>query len=178
MNSQNSPSEAILYLKIPILALGSGGGIPISSEMNVREHWSVGATRHKFQKKFIKTKLLASGIKIPLPVEIHLTRIAPRAYDQDNWVTACKYIVDAICEYIRPGLAPGRADDTDQIQISYAQRKAGPKEKFVEIEIFPLIVKEFVDKKESSDFPYVLTPGDGERLQPHPQLVGDATCPS
>lgn len=61
---------------------------------------------------------------VQLPCRIVLTRLAPRSLDShDNLPSSCKYVVDALTERIRPGLAIGRADDSKEIQIEYLQEK-------------------------------------------------------
>lgn len=77
-----------------------------------------------------------SMFQVRLPCKIKLTRIAPRFLDKhDNLPMSMKYIVDALCEILKPGLAAGRADEGDDIEISYDQIKLGKKEYAVRIAI-------------------------------------------
>ena len=121
---------------VPPPAYTCARGIPLVSEMNTKEHWRQSHARHQKQKYRIKKEFMAAKPKITLPIEIRLTRIAPRTYDYDNLVSSFKYIVDAICEYITPGLRPGRADSIPGIDISYQQEKGEPKKYSLKIEIF------------------------------------------
>ncbi len=106
------------------------------SEANTSEHWTVAAKRHKQQKGRIKIQMFIEKPKIPLPCQIKLTRIAPRSLDShDNLPTSFKYIVDALSEYIFPGLAVGRADDSKLIKWIYEQKKGAPKKYAIEIEV-------------------------------------------
>jgi hypothetical protein len=133
---------SLFEIQIPVEAPKKTGirpakpGIPLVSEMNTHEHWRKSHARHQKQKYRIKKEFMAAKPKITLPIEIRLTRISPRPYDHDNLVSSFKYIVDAICEYITPGLRPGRADSIPGIDISYHQEKGEPKKYSLKIEIF------------------------------------------
>jgi hypothetical protein len=54
---------------------------------------------------------------------ITFTRLAPRTLDYDNLVAAFKGARDTVADILIPGLAPGRADDSDQIEFEYGQEK-------------------------------------------------------
>lgn len=92
--------------------------IKIVSEANIMCHWS---KRHKRNKRNAMS-LLPIKYDIPkqLPCVIRLTRLAPRKLDSDNLAYAFKGIRDTLADFIKPGLAPGRADDKD-INFEYAQ---------------------------------------------------------
>lgn len=118
-----------MKIKIPIKTV---------SEANKSEHWTKAHKRHKAQKRavslYIGTKL--DGYKIPCLIK--LTRIAPRKLDShENLPMAFKFITDAICEIIVPGLKAGRADDHG-FTIEYDQRKGEVKEYAIEIEVTQL----------------------------------------
>jgi len=99
------------------------GIIPLKviSSANTREHWAVKHKRDKLQKEVVRAYL--SGFKhgITTPCVIKLTRVSPRKLDGDNLQYAFKGIRDAVCSFIIPGLAPGRADDDERLQIEYEQ---------------------------------------------------------
>ena len=100
--------------------------IPIRtvSEANCTHHWRSKAKRHSLQKYITKMAFKEYAKSIPMPCTIKLTRIAPGSLDEhDNLRMSLKWVVDAICDCIVPGLRPGRADDTDGIKIEYAQEK-------------------------------------------------------
>ena len=99
--------------------------IPIKtvSEANLKEHWRVSHKRHSQQKNVIHFELIVRYIPRQLPVVVTLTRVSPRALDDDNLLYALKYIRDAVAEHFVPGLPPGRADNDPRITWKYAQDK-------------------------------------------------------
>ena len=106
------------------------------SEGNSNEHWTRKNQRHKKQKWIIKAAFMEKNLKINRPCEITLTRIAPRELDkEDNLPMSFKWIKDAIADYIIPGKASGRADDSKEISWKYDQKKGKVKEYSVEIRI-------------------------------------------
>ena len=48
---------------------------------------------------------------------------------------AFKWVKDAICEWITPGLQAGRADDNKDIHFTFQQEKGKPKEYAIIIKI-------------------------------------------
>lgn len=110
--------------------------IKIESVANKREHWSKKYAREKAQKLAVKLNLINVLKKeLGLPVLIKLTRVAPRALDYDNLVSAMKHIVDCIADMIKPGLAAGRADGSDDMSFTYNQKKGKAKEYKLLIEV-------------------------------------------
>lgn len=110
--------------------------IRTASEANSNEHWTKKAKRHRLQKHKIKAILLSERPPITIPCNVVLTRISPRELDEhDNLRSSMKYIVDAISEYLIPGKAVGRADDSKQITWEYKQEKGLVREYAVTIEI-------------------------------------------
>lgn len=106
------------------------------SEANCSEHWTSKSKRHNQQRKAIAWKWVESKPEITPPCIIKLTRIAPRALDDDNNIMSLKYIRDSIADKIHPGLAPGRADDDKRIKWEYGQERGVPKEYAVKIEVY------------------------------------------
>ena len=100
--------------------------IPIRtvSEMNCQEHWTKKHTRHKRQKYFVQMALRSSLLNVHPPCHIVITRMSPMTMDFDNLVCSQKYVVDAICDLLNPGLAAGRADGDERIKVDYAQEKS------------------------------------------------------
>jgi len=94
--------------------------IPIKtiSEANSSLHWSKKHKLHKMQKYYVKL-FLNKGLSLPCTVV--LTRQAPRRLDDDNLVTALKYVRDAVADKLIPGLPPGQADDDNRIKWGYDQ---------------------------------------------------------
>ena len=112
--------------------------IRLISEANVREHWSKKHRRKKKQREVIGY-FLNSLEKPKLPCRIVLTRIAPRKLDYDNLVFAQKQVLDVLCDWLIPGLAPGRADGRDEIKgVEYRQERGAPREYALKIEIISL----------------------------------------
>jgi len=108
--------------------------IPIKtySKSNTSEHWAQASKRAKHQKDIVKLSLLTQK-KPELPCEIVITRIAPRSLDKDNLGGALKTIIDTVCDWLIPGLAPGRADGDKRIKIDFDQKKGDVKEYAVEV---------------------------------------------
>lgn len=99
------------------------------SEANVREHWAKKAKRAKAQRKtayFIFSQYMI----YPRPKKITLTRIAPRALDDDNLRGALKAVRDGIADSLG-------VDDSQRsgIEWEYCQRREGKKEYGVEVEM-------------------------------------------
>lgn len=118
------------------------------SEANSSEHWSKSSKRHRQQQFFVRAMFHARKPAIPIPCKITLTRLNSRALDDDNNVSAMKWIRDEISECIFPEkrkvivtskgkLRPvkGRADDDPRLHWEYAQEKS--KTLGIRIEIAP-----------------------------------------
>lgn len=97
------------------------------SEGNCSEHWQRKAKRHRQQQGRVQMFMCNYRELIKLPCTITVTRIAPRNLDFDNFVYGQKWVVDAICDQLVPGLRPGRADADERIKINYKQEKGAPK---------------------------------------------------
>jgi len=111
--------------------------IRLVSEANNNDHWTKKRKRFRAQKDWITMRHRLDGSpEIPLDCIVVVTRIAPRELDEDNMYSCCKHLRDYIADLIRPGLAPGRADDSKTIEWNYKQEKGQPKEYAVKIEIF------------------------------------------
>jgi hypothetical protein len=110
--------------------------IKTASESNCSEHYHVKTKRHILQKRWVKTAFKKEKPKINLPCKITLTRIAPRSLDShDNLPMSLKWVADAIAENIIPGKAAGRADDSKELTWEYRQKRGGPRQYAVVIEI-------------------------------------------
>jgi hypothetical protein len=93
------------------------------SEANCSEHWSKKAKRHKQQQFFVKLALKKGIEEISLPCHVKITRMGRGSLDFDNLVSSQKWVVDAVCDSLIPGLKPGRADGDKRITVSYNQEK-------------------------------------------------------
>lgn len=86
------------------------------------ETWVDAYKRHKKQKGIVHLMLRPMRAHLKLPCHITLTRYAPDKLDRfDNLPMAFKWILDACCEIITGDYRPGRADDTDEIDVTYKQ---------------------------------------------------------
>jgi hypothetical protein len=110
--------------------------IPITtvSEANCSEHWAIKSKRHKQQQFFVRMAMSRDIKQVSLPCHIKLTRIASRSLDYDNLVSSQKWVLDAVCDLLVPGLRAGRADGDKRISASYFQEKGKLKSIKIEIE--------------------------------------------
>lgn len=89
---------------------------------NMREHWAKRYVREKAQRKTVSLALM--GHKVPkIPCRLTFVRISPRRIDIDNLGGSLKVIIDAVCDWITPGLAKGRSDSVKGLEISLEQEK-------------------------------------------------------
>jgi hypothetical protein len=106
--------------------------IPIKTvnPLNRREHFMARAKRVAAERDAVSWALVAANFRMELPALVTLTRVAPRALDRhDGLPASMKAVADMICK--RAGID----DKTDLIDWRYRQRKGGPKEYAVEIEV-------------------------------------------
>lgn len=99
--------------------------IPIKLESrNKKEHWSRGHRRKKKQQAAVRF-LLQSQVKgTELPVIVTITRVSPRALDEDNFLGGdAKAIRDVLADMLIPGLRPGQADSDHRITWRYEQEQ-------------------------------------------------------
>jgi hypothetical protein len=101
--------------------------IPTISESNACEHWRKRHKRTVQQKKQVWAYLSEEQPMLTLPCHIHLIRLSPRYLDHDNLPGSFKHVIDAIADYIIPGLKPGRADGDSRLSWSYSQEKSKKK---------------------------------------------------
>ena len=93
------------------------------SEGNSREFWGKAYARHRKQKNAVFAVCRSELMQIQPPCYVMLTRRSPRKFDDDNLVSALKYVRDAVAEILVPGLAVGRADDGHGLTWYYKQEK-------------------------------------------------------
>lgn len=109
--------------------------IRISSLANDSRHWTKKWKERKNKIMGLKYYLSGAG-EFSLPVRVILERVSPRMLDEhDNLRSALKPFVDTIASHLRPGLAPGRADDSQEIEWVYVQKKGGVRENFLNVVI-------------------------------------------
>ena len=105
------------------------------SESNVHTHWRKRHHRAKTQRTAMYYRCLATWRTPPaLPLRITLTRIAPRALDDDNLAASCKALRDGVADWLAGAYGTGN-DRQEGLRWHYAQRKGMPHEYAVEVSI-------------------------------------------
>jgi hypothetical protein len=112
-----SPARAFAIYRID--------GMKLESKLNQRVHWTVRSKQARLQREaaFYSVK------KHELHCIVKITRVGPRALDDDNLAGSCKSIRDGIADRL------GIDDRSEAVAWRYAQRK-GPYG--VEIEFLPM----------------------------------------
>ncbi len=112
-----------IVLELPIHTL---------SESNARGHWAKRAKRAKGQRAVVGLSLRSAlaGLDV-LPCSVMLTRIAPRALDDDNLRGATKACRDGVAD------ALGVDDRDPRVTWLYAQARGKPKAYAVRVEVAP-----------------------------------------
>jgi hypothetical protein len=98
--------------------------IDTRSEANSNESWQSKHKRHKSQKaqlRFYMQKITSDNIK--LPCHVYFYRLSSRGIDDDNNVSAFKYLRDGLAAMITGDERPGRADNDSRITWHYGQEK-------------------------------------------------------
>ena len=101
--------------------------MPLPSAANLREHWRVRAKRIKTQRATVA--MFLRGPAPALPVVVTLTRIAPRALDDDNLQSAFKGVRDEVARWF------GVPDNVPGIRWEYGQRRGAPKVYGIEVSV-------------------------------------------
>lgn len=99
------------------------------SEANQREHWAKKAGRVKGQRMATGMRMRAVLAGSRFPLRVLLTRIAPRALDDDNLRGALKAVRDGVAD------ALGVDDRDPGVTWAYAQRRGGKGVYAVEIAV-------------------------------------------
>lgn len=97
------------------------------SESNARGHWAKRAGRAKAQRFTVTLALRARLAKLTAPLTVMLTRVAPRALDDDNLRGALKAVRDGVAD------ALGIDDRDPRVTYAYAQRRGTAGQYAVEI---------------------------------------------
>ena len=76
------------------------------SESNAHEHWRHRSNRAKSQRQLVATCLNLSVGKPELlrclgPLDVKITRLAPRLLDQNNYQTSVKHVQDGIAAWLQ-----------------------------------------------------------------------------
>lgn len=101
--------------------------LPITtvSESNRRDHWATKARRVRAHRN----AAWALCPTYPLPCIVTITRVAPRALDDDNLRSAGKAVRDGIADRL------GVKDNDPRVEWRYAQAKGRPACVVVEFEV-------------------------------------------
>ncbi|HEV57524.1 MAG TPA: hypothetical protein ENN87_08500 [Phycisphaerales bacterium] len=108
------------------------------SEPNLRGHWARRARRAHQQRQTSRTLVRAALTALPPAqgvldgrrrITVRLTRLGPRRLDSDNLAAALKHVRDGVAD------AMGLDDGDERLRWLYDQRKAGPDEYAVLVEI-------------------------------------------
>jgi hypothetical protein len=101
------------------------------SEANARCHWAKRAKRVKHQRQTVAMvmagRVICDGLRAPCAVT--LTRIAPRALDDDNLRGALKAARDGVAD------ALGIRDNDPRVTWSYGQERGSARHYAVRIEV-------------------------------------------
>lgn len=123
--------ENTIECLLPIFtASEANGGVKKTYVVNGKvryksETWQDRYKRHRTQKNMVYMVLKQYKKNLRLPCLITLTRYAPRKLDRhDNLPMSMKYVLDACCAVITGDYRPGRADDTDLIDVIYKQESS------------------------------------------------------
>jgi hypothetical protein len=124
--------ENWVEIKLPLVTVSEANGgakkrvkrvkNKVTTKVTKSEHWTDKHARHKRQKGAVALLLKPLRSHLKLPCHITLTRYAPSKLDRfDNLPMSMKWILDACCEIITGDYRPGRADDTEEIDVKYKQ---------------------------------------------------------
>lgn len=91
----------------------------IVSVANLREHWRTRANRARLHRSTAQAVLRSHPVPA-MPVTVTLTRVSPRALDDDNLAHAFKAVRDGVADWL------GLPDNNPAIRWQYAQRKGKP----------------------------------------------------
>jgi hypothetical protein len=96
--------------------------VRLVSEANAsqREHWSHKHRRTKAVRGAVQAALMVHRAP-PLPLDVTITRIAPRGLDDDNNVRACKAVRDQVAAWL------GVDDRDPRVTWRYGQERGKPR---------------------------------------------------
>lgn len=107
-------------------------GLRLESTANLREPWQRRAKRAQEHRFFGRALGKAAGARPLAPGEratITITRVAPRALDDDNLASCAKAVRDGVAD------ALGVPDNDRRLSWAYAQRRGATREYGVEVAI-------------------------------------------
>lgn len=98
---------------------------------NVREHWRRRSDRARAHRSTAILSLRAAKVEASMPCTVLLTRVAPRALDDDNLRGALKSVRDGVADWL------GVDDRDPRVTWEYGQRKGPVKFYAVDVEVTP-----------------------------------------
>lgn len=119
----------------PLPLMTSFPRLRLVSESNVasHEHWRHRQQRAKDQRYTVYYGLRCTHWAVPaLPLQITLTRIAPRGLDAGNLEACFKHVQDAVADWLAGAEGAGQ-DRQPGLTWCYAQRTGRPREYAVEV---------------------------------------------
>lgn len=87
---------------------------------NRREHWAQRSGRAKLQRKTASWALRMFTVPEPQPLDIEITRIAPRPLDSDNLAISAKHVRDGVADWL------GIDDGHPLLLWAYSQERGSP----------------------------------------------------
>jgi hypothetical protein len=102
-------------------ACATVAGLRLTS-LNAREHWRAKAARVKRERHATTVALwtqVGRACPLPPPLVVTITRVAPRALDDDNAVGAAKHVRDAVAAWLA-------IDDRDPRVTYVVRQERGP----------------------------------------------------
>jgi hypothetical protein len=106
----------------------------VSEANRSAEHWQEKRKRHIDQQWITRSFFRNITESIPVPCAVVLSRLMPRLLDDDNLVSAFKWIRDEIARCILPQASISISDRSPLIEWKYRQEKSSYKG--IRIEIF------------------------------------------
>lgn len=94
--------------------------IRLASLVNEGGHWRARARRAKKQRWQARLALQLFGKPLPQPLDIEITRIAPRRLDTDNLAISAKHVRDGIADWL------GIDDGHPLLLWTYSQERGAP----------------------------------------------------
>ena len=102
--------------------------------LNRREHWATKAKRSAAHRHAVTMQLKAGRIRPPpLPLVVTMTRVAPRAFDDDALPGSFKAVRDAVAAFY--GVDDGPKET--RLRWRYAYRRGEPKQYAIEVGLAP-----------------------------------------
>lgn len=92
-------------------------GLRLFNPLNGSLHWAERARRAREQVAAVRVALAQLGtdvrneLRAARAVRVRITRVGGKRMDNNGACAAIKWVEDTVADWLRPGLAAGRADD-------------------------------------------------------------------